>query len=369
MAVYFLSYALLFAYGCLVKTAFTDEKQINKRIAFVAFGLLFLLLALRHPSMGIDLGYGEDLGYLSSFQILNEYPLEEVRNIDGIRPYETGYVYFNILVGKLSTHPQALLIACAALSVLPIGWAIGHESDDAGFSAVIYAALPCALLAFSTLRQAIALGLLMLALCCVIRRRPVPFLLLVVLAAQFHKSAYLFLLAYPVYYVPVNFNWRLVSLAVLGLLYALRFRLYSLVGLFSRAYGEPDGNGSYHLLLLYVLLYVFCVIYQHYEHGNPDRSGDERQINGLMNVFYCACACQVLGGVHNVATRLGYAFTLSLPLLLPLLIARLRTERDRVLYRGLWMLFFVAFALYGLRSAEWAMANPYYWFWQTPPGL
>ena len=368
MAIYYASYALMFLYCWLARAAYPERQQSNKRIAFAAFGLMFVLLALRHPAMGIDLGYEKAIGYLPSFRALNEFPLKMVRKLAGIRPYEEGYVRFNILLGKISTHPQFLLAVCAALSVLPVGWVIARQSEDCGFAAAVYMALPCALLGFSALRQAIALGMLVLALSCVIKKRPLLFFLLVMLAAQFHKASWIFLAAYPIYWIRVNLFWRLVSLALLPLLYLLRLPLYMLtVAHIYSAYNIPDNNGSYFLLLLYVLLYVLCVVFQHYEYGDPGCDASSLQINGLMNVFYGAVVCQTFAGVHNVAARMSYPFSLALPLLLPLIISRVRDARTRQLLRGILILFFVFFALQAIWRMGWARAWDYRFFWQSPP--
>ena len=368
MAIYYVSCALLFAYGLVTRAAFPAARQADKRIVYAVFGLWFLLLALRHPAMGLDLGYEAQRGYLVSFQALNEFPLEMVRDVAGIRPYETGYVLFNILVGKIWNNRQFLLAVCAALSVLPIGWALAKESCDGGLTAAVYMALPCSLLGFSALRQAVALGFLMLALCCVLRRKPVLFLLLVVLAAQFHKASYLFLVAYPVYHVPVNFRWRLVSLALLPLLYALRRPLYMFaVSHIYSMYNIPDNNGSVNLLILYVLLYLFCTVFQYCERGGAESGEEARRVNGLMNLFYGAVFCQVFAGIHNVAARMGYPFTLALPLLLPLVVSRIRDARTRQLIRSLLLLFFAGFALLAIWRMGWARAWDYRFFWQSPP--
>ena len=166
----------------------------------------------------------------------------------------------------------------------------------------------------------------------------------------------------------MNLRWRLASLALLPLLYVFRQPLYMFaVSHIYSMYNIPDNNGSVNLLILYVLLYLFCTVFQHFEHGDPTGSEEERRVNGLMNLFYGAVFCQVFAGVHNVAARMGYAFSLALPLLLPLVVARIRSGRDRQLIRSLMLLFFVGFALLAVWRMGWARAWDYRFFWQSPP--
>ena len=84
-----------------------------------------------------------------------------------------------------------------------------------------------------------------------------------------------------------------------------------------------------------------------------------------MNIFYIACVCQACGGVYSAATRLGYYYTMVLPLLLPLLISKISIIRDRIIVKIVCFICFLIFGLYTLATNSWAMANPYIWFWHS----
>ena len=59
-------------------------------------------------------------------------------------------------------------------------------------------------LTFGILRQAIALSISLLAFNFLDKRKPIKFILLVLFASLFHKTAAIFLLAYPFLFIKVN---------------------------------------------------------------------------------------------------------------------------------------------------------------------
>lgn len=88
MLIYFIIYFLI-----LVSPQFTigkrtlelEKHQYDKHIFFM-MGLLMLMLALRHQSMGVDLGYGGVYyGYLGSFSKISSYSWNEVIDLPSFK--------------------------------------------------------------------------------------------------------------------------------------------------------------------------------------------------------------------------------------------------------------------------------------------
>ena len=221
---------------------------------------------------------------------------------------------------------------------------------------IIYTALPCFLIQFSGLRQAIAVAICTLAMQFIESRRIAPFVLLVLVAALFHKTSLCFLPAYFIYIVPVNRKWRFATFGVLALVFVLRAQLFQvLVRLMGRS-DTPDYNGASTLFLIFTLIYLFCSMYE---------TADAR-MNGYMNLFYLACVFQTFSGVYSSAMRMGYYYMISIPILLPMAIDNILEFRQRELVRLLVYVCFLAFGLYTLSSKTgWAMTNPYHFFWQN----
>lgn len=352
MTVYYILYFLIGATHILVYgTKLADDRR-RRYICLVSFWLLFLLFSLRHPSMGIDLGYGTGYGYIASFHSIGTFSWKEAL-LAPVMHYERGYILFNKLISVFTDSSQLFLACCAVAALLPFFGEICRESPYPALSVVLYMGLPSFLLLFSALRQAIAVGICFGALGLIRRKQPVRFFLVVFLAAIFHRSAWAFLPAYPIYHIPMNKGRRILSLVVIPAVYLLRKPLFDILKLFFNKNAAADDNNAVTLFAVLTLVYVFTILF----------SGEKGEIGGLKNLFFTACCIQALSGVYSTVMRVGYYYMNALVLLLPLVLYRMQNRKNAAIFRRIILVCFALFGLYSLRNSSWAMSNPYYWFW------
>lgn len=323
------------------------------------FALVFLVVGLRHETMGVDLLAGSDYagytGYLYSYDKIGAKSWWQAITLDSYLNYERGYIIFNKLIHFLSWgNRQVFLIVCAALSLFPVAFIFHKKSESPVFSFMIYLGLPMFLLVFSGLRQAIAIGICAFALLMVQNKKPIPFVLLVVLAAQFHYSAWIFLIAYPAYYLRLNFPLRITTAFLIPAVFLLRQPLFSVLSLLLKADAAADDNNSITLFIVFFAIYFFCIIFM----------DDSKEQNGLLNLFFLACVCQAFAGVYSTAMRVGYYFMIALPLLLPLTVRGTKSKKDGRLITIVITACFVVFALYTFSQPSFAGTNPYHFFWE-----
>lgn len=360
LLLYYVAYGLMLAAGIwTIGFSSFRHKAERKRYCILWFFIWFLLLGLRHPSMGIDLQYGSSLGYLGQFRNIAKL---NWRNLFRYRTaYEPGYLIFNKLLGYLGGDYQILLAACALIAIGSAAVWLYRNSDLPVLASVIFTGLPFFLANYSALRQSIALSITLLAYEMIKQRKKLRFILLVLLAASFHRSALIFLLAYPVYWLRVSKTMRVMSLSLPPVVYVLRFPLFRILSRLFKENAQADYNSAITLFLVLCLVYLFCTLFAHYE---------DREEQGWCNLFLLACLCQAFGGVYSTAMRVGWYFMPYLALLLPRIIQN--TERERwncdqkngmIMYLVI-LACFGAFGLYSLSRGTWAMANPYYFFWQ-----
>lgn len=360
MQLYYVAYILLLGYGIwtISVSSFADKRRV-KRYYILWFLIWFLLLGLRHPSMGVDLYYGSKEGYLGQFL---EIAALDWRNLFRFRThYEPGYVIFNKLVGLMGGDYQILLVSCALVCIGITAFWLYRNSDLPVLSSVIFMGMPVFLVNYSALRQSIAISITFLAYEMIKQRKKLWFVLLIFLAASFHRSAWLFLLAYPAYHTRVTKAGRVVSVLLPPIFYILRLPLFQILSSFLKEDAKADFNGAITLFLVLLFIYIFCILFAQYE---------DREEQGWCNLFLLACLCQAFGGIYNTAMRVGWYFMPYLSLLLPRII--LNTEADRrydsqkngtIMYVVI-LVCFGAFGLYSLSKGSWAMSNPYYFFWQ-----
>ena len=178
MTTYFLVYAWIAAASVLLYVRKIEYQKAVKWFCAVSFMAVCLLFALRHPFMGGDLRYGWTTGYLSIFTQIADFSWQEVFSI-GIYYFERGYILFNKLLSLISDDHQLLLTASAVLSLGPVWYTICKESKQPDLSVYVFMGLPVFVLLFSGIRQGIAVGLCMLALLWVIRKKWISFILTV----------------------------------------------------------------------------------------------------------------------------------------------------------------------------------------------
>lgn len=360
-----------------------ERKDKGKYFVWISFALIFFMFALRHQSMGVDLGYGKTYtGYLWAFERINTYSWAEVLGLESFLNYEKGYVVFMKLVGSFWNNKQFFLAVCAFCSVFPVAAVIRRKSPDVTFSFFIYMALPVFTLVFSGLRQAIALGLCFYAMLFVEEQKPIRFVLTVFLACFFHFSAILFYVVYPLYWIKTNFQLRLLTVLALPVVFIFRVPLFKIAGPFLGAY-EPDYNGATTLMLVFIAIYVVASSY--FEWND--------KVSRYLNIFYVACVVQIFGNISSVASRVGYYFMMVLILMLPQAIEdysgkditlgmqyiegsvscgemlrnpeRTNSIGFKMAVKAVIVLFFCAWGVVNLYTTSWACSNPYYWFWQN----
>lgn len=357
MATYFVMYLLIGIMGFVSYYAQHRFSNLKKILAGLSFFFVFAVLALRHQSMGIDLGYYSryHTGYLDSFDVLGSLPWGQILTTKSYLNYEYGYILLNKLVGSIWTERQFFMAVCAFLSVYPIAKITAEKSESPVMSCIIYLALPAFEILFSGLRQGIAVGICFWTTHYIQKKKPFHFLLAVLIACLFHKATFVFLLAYPLYHLKVSRTFRLVSILLIPVVFLFRVQLFRVLSMLFKQNAVMDNNGAVNLMILFSGIYAICALFVREENA---------QENGYLNLFFVCCITQVFGNIYSTALRVGYYFIPYAILLIPGIVAKME-PRLRIVARLAVVVFFVAFGLFRLYNSSWAMAYPYYWFWQV----
>ncbi|MDO5614627.1 MAG: EpsG family protein [Cruoricaptor ignavus] len=219
-------FVALIAYSFL--EVYSDEYR-NFKSVWAIIGVLIILAGLR-SWVGAD--YGE---YVKMYRYFGQYTdYSEVFNKALFRETKLEIEWIWVLLGKIffffgsPFHYFALLIAI--ISITTKYWAF-EES-------VVYPALSMALYMFPSffsgdmgqMRQAAAMGILLLSFVFIKNRNLPMFLLMVYLAMGFHKSSFVFILAYWIATIKLTPSRMLM---ILLLCMALSpFQIYNYIGIF-----------------------------------------------------------------------------------------------------------------------------------------
>ncbi len=353
MTVYIMLYFFIFVVTFIVKlTGRTTDKRRNK-LCFAIFGAILLVIGLRHSSMGNDLP-----GYIETFNLSKIFSFKQLY-LFCEKYYEFGFIVFIKLCGTILPNETWYLLACAAFSIIPVAVFVAKKKVDPLLAALIYTGLPSFAMLYSALRQSIAFGLCLLSLKFVEEKKPVKFVLMIAFTALFHRSALIFMVCYPAYWVYLNRKNRLYLFPVVIIVYILRKALFSLVApFFGTSYLDMYESNSFGILFFLCALYLFEIFFMDYR---------SKEQNGYANILYLACICQTFASVSTVAMRITEYFALILIILLPRTItSQIRSSKNKLIF---YIVFSFGFILIGLMFLyegrnNWSMSYPYHWFWE-----
>ena len=225
MAIYILNFLTLPIYDVLIRD--------KRKFVTVVTLQLFLILALRDPTLGVDLvNYSGGYSYISSLgftDLLSRLRLISTAELVFPYEYESGYVVLNWILGKLGIGFHAFLVLHAAFVMTSFGIFIYRYSKIPwlGFSMLI--AFSYFEYSFGILRQLIAIAILLYAVPYIENKKPLRFFLLVLLAFLFHRTAIVFAVLYLARYIKVTRIVYLVNAAVWVLMIALTPLLFNVV--------------------------------------------------------------------------------------------------------------------------------------------
>lgn len=332
------------------------SKSRNKTFDLVAFLVLFLLLALRHESMGVDLGYYKNTGYLQSFESLSGMSWDKILRLKEYFNYERGYIVLNKIIGTISAEKQFFIASMALITLIPYYLVFSWKSKDCFLSYIIIMGTSIFLMLFSGIRQSIAVGLCFLLLGLIQSRKPIPFVIGVLLASLFHKTATIFLLAYPVYHLRISRTGRLLSILLYVPVFVFKNNLvWALSSLYKENVTIVE-TGAWLLAALYIGIYIVLLVF----------SCKSEETAGYANLFYLATIIQILGGSYGPAGRMALYFLPVLALVIPAMVEEELNYRNKQIIFIAFASFFIFFGITGMINGSYAKTNPYVFFWNSP---
>ena len=332
------SYLLLLFF--VVVVAYLGRRSGNTMLRRLSIGTVMLALVafagLRDYRVGTDTGnYVRMFGFSESFDSVTE------------RKTEIGYNFLAWLARNFSDSYSALLLLIATVVVGCYVPTIIRLTRRYETGLYLYITLGVYTFFFNGARQGIAAAICFAALPFLLQRRWLPYLLLVVVAVLFHKTAWIALVLYPL--ASPRVNWRRLLLLGAGTVVLVVF-LQVFVGLaamflddkFAAYAVEGAGGGQVWVAFLLgqgVMLYLF-----------KDKVHDpDRYYVRLLNIYLLGLApalASTLSGVNpSGVLRLHLYFSSVAILMWPMVFLQLRSVSVRALvgfgFIGVTVLFFL----------------------------
>lgn len=332
MGTFIVLYLVIIAFSFLeinVKTLRFGTWRIDVRKAsFWVITIIIMLLGIfKNEYLGVDAVRYEQ----------NYFELAKYRNWIEIITGALSDKGFYLLTKLLTVISEDYWVYNALLYIIIFGieaYVIYRNSEYPAISYLVFTSLGFVIFNYSLLRQAMAVSICFYAFQYVKEKRPLKFVVWVLLATSFHQTAILYLVAYPV----ANWNikgyafWKKCILFV-GALVATRFMpiLFQLYEKMNYSEIAIAGEG-YYLLLYFAILIAFIVWLM--SKGQLKKDG---QI--LYNVIFCILYFQIGATAFSLFTRVTNYFYIALILIVPFIIGRVKSKNTILL------LFIAALAL------------------------
>lgn len=331
------------------------DKKKNYPI-LIFFSIYLLLIALRSVVVGYDTPVYND--------IFNQMEWTDWKSLFDPEREEKLFYFMNKFIVSLGLDFQVLLSVAAVLTVIPLMKLYYDHSENSMVTIAIFLILPTFVMNFSGIRQGIAVSIGILAFYAVKRKKPIQFLLWVLIAIGFHRTAFMLLFMYPLYHI----RFRTVHLAIFiplyGLLLAFNKQIFSaLVPLLGEKYEDRYNviaeTGAYAIVIMLALflLYAFIV---------PDESCMDPDTKGFRNFAIIAVALQLFAPINSVAMRLNYYYLVFIPLLVPRITNRWKTVSPfiRDVVNIIMIVFFIGYYFLVSTSKGTLGIYPYVPFWE-----
>lgn len=348
MTVYILLLGVL-ALTAMATGEMKDSERRAKIIIIVTCSAMFLIQALRGDIIGTDLK-----AYLPAYHSsVNYNPFAGERQLN----FEFGYVLLTKLLASIGVSDQLFLAIVAAVVIIPIGYTWIENTTMPAMSVFIYITFDFFLFTFSGLRQSIALSIAFFSYRFIKKRKFFRFLICIVLAALFHKSAIFFILAYPLYAVKIKSFWYCFIVPAYAAIFVFRRQIFSLLYRIYRGdTPEITATNAYTMLLILIAILFISYIF-------PDEENENVNLNAYRNFTLIAIGCQIFGSLYGTAIRVGYYYLFFLTLFIPEIIAAQKDSRLRLFAGGLTVAVLSLFFWNNL-SQGYLDTVPYSFFWE-----
>lgn len=331
--------------------------QGNNRGAIRAFfGILLLMLILRHETVGID---------LKNYKVIFEFIAKSTLRVGLNRSAEIAYSALNKVISLFTSDFRWLLVVVAWLSIWFVAIAYEKYSSDASLTIALFICLTNFILLFSGLRQAIAISLGLAAFEQVRAKKLVSFFAIVVVAILFHTSAFMLMFMYPLYHVKITRKWLLWVIPALVIVFVFNRQIFgvltAILSMYTKYDAQISATGAYTMLILYVLFALFAYLI-------PDEQKMDQDTVGMRNFLLLAVALQMFAPLHNLAMRMNYYYMVFIPLVIPRIIAcrSKRWSQVALLARHIMVIFFIVYFFMTAPKENALGTFPYRFFWENP---
>ena len=314
---------------------FTTDKRVlfeTRSASIDVFMLIFLfLLALRGLQCGVDTKQ-----YL---RIFNAYSTQSVQQLFERYEIEFGYKLLNRFVGFIGGDYQLLLIITSLICVCPLWYFYRRETENQLLTIALFLTVAPYMMYFSGIQQSIAMSLGIFAWYAAKDRKLVRFIAMVLLAMQFHISAFVLFPLYPLYRAKITKKWLWFVVPCMVAVFVFRSTIFNfLLTLLWREYSTTPATDATTILYLLILFGVYAYII-------PDDNKMDEDTIAMRNILLLSVVIQIFALLHPLSMRMNYYYLLFVPLIIDRVI-QIGNKQDKKILQLSKICMIVFFTMY-----------------------
>lgn len=314
----------------------TSQSKRDKLFIVLSFIYIYIFACIRDYEVGKDIP-----GYIYMYKITSSISWD---NWDYVY-FENGYIALMKVCNSLHLSSRAFLFVVYAIILYPVAMLIKMRSPISFLSVIIYISFQFFVFSLTGIRQAIGLSICILAYIIItsdgIRKPLIKFLLLVLFASFFHKSAMIFLLAYPVIKLPLNKKIILIYCIGMAVCYALNVvGVGSIFNLFENNHYEYSTENSQQLGFLFVAMLMIAIltVWTYF----CAKKSEQKQIKYAANMLMASiCLMMLFNGSILLRSVMYYYFPMMLSI--PMFVDSITVRTDREIVAACLIVVFLAF--------------------------
>lgn len=329
------------------------DNKVKKRYLIVCGIVLVLFIGLRSKYLGSE----DSFSYYAHMQrAINCKTWDVFYNPSG---FEFGFQVFLYLLSRVFPWAQTLFVVTGIIYVSSILHCIYKNSGNVVLSTVMYISLGLLQFQIQGMRQAIAISICIFSLEFIKKRKFIPFVLLMLLAFSFHRTAFLFAAIYFISYI--SYNWFNLLLLFVGSGIVINFTDALMVlgnDVFGTNYSKTIESGGFVATAIYILIVVFALVFYKKElHQKENKMPSTILYITLLGMV--SYITRYFGIV--IAERISFYFLFSQTILLPNSLTHVNREYKKAFTLVIYVLCVLLF-LYRLQGNNFL---PYKFFWNA----
>ena len=278
----------------------------KKSSTFLLYTFMILLIIIS----GFRYGVGADFfSYAYIFELIRS---------DGWGPVDFAFVEVSLIVLGFGVQNQFLYLLFAAITLLFFAHFYRRYAYNPVFAMVLFALMPILFFgSFNGIRQFLAMGIFLFSLRFLVNRKLLHYMLVVLIASLFHKSALLMLPLYFIVHLQSSMQlYMLLFLVYVVMLQFANYILYEVVG-FSYVYTlYPDRYDGSLGFKIYPLILLFVGLFFIRKHLTQSFSANNVFINMLYLGILIMLTPLFMDLPYMMVMRVSLYFLMVLPVLL-----------------------------------------------------